>query len=308
MIGIFKIFDSHVHFYSNSFFRFLVKQKPNRADISTELKNIAAKGHIEIPGDDPVQLAKRWIEIIDKWKIERLTLIGSMPGDEDSVIKAVQAFPTRFTGFFTVDPNSNVLMDNASKRLKEDKLRGFFLYPSLFHISVQDEWLDPLFTLAQECSSIVFVQFGKLVIRPRDYAGIPTAVNEAFANPADLIPVAKKYGKVKFIIPNFGAGKFDEVLQVGKECPNVYVDTAGSNSWMADHPSKPDLKTVFKKALDVYGAGRMLFGSDSGMFPRGYRYDIVDNQLKLSQEMRIPTPDIKKIFYENMAGLIDGAV
>ncbi|HEY4611883.1 MAG TPA: amidohydrolase family protein, partial [Bacteroidota bacterium] len=97
-----------------------------------------------------------------------------------------------------------------------------------------------------------------------------------------------------------------EVLQLGKECPNVYVDTAGSNSWMADHASKPDLKTVFKKALDVFGAGRILFGSDSGMFPRGYRYDIVDNQLKLSQEMRIPTPDIKKIFYDNMAGLIDG--
>ena len=308
MIGIFKIFDSHVHFYSNSFFRFLVKQKPNRADINTELKNIAAKGHIEIPGDDPVQLAKRWIDIIDKWKIERLTLIGSMPGDEDAIVKAMQAFPMRFTGFFTVDPNSNVLMENAQKRLKEDKLRGFFLYPSLFQISVQDEWLAPLFSLAQETNAIVFVQFGKLVIRPRDYAGIPTVVNETFANPTDLIPVAKKYTGIKFIIPNFGAGKFDEMLQVGKECPNVYVDTAGSNSWMAEHASKPDLKTVFKKTLDVYGAGRILFGSDSGMFPRGYRYDIVDNQLKLSQEMRIPTADIKKIFYENMALLIDGSV
>ena len=115
MIGIFKIFDSHVHFYSNSFFRFLVKQKPNRADISTELKNIASKGHIEIPGDDPVQLAKRWVEIIDKWKLERLTLIGSMPGDEDAVVQAVKAYPNRFSGFFTVDPNSNVLMENAEK-------------------------------------------------------------------------------------------------------------------------------------------------------------------------------------------------
>lgn len=305
MIGIFKIFDSHVHFYSNSFFRFLVKQKPNRADINTELKNIAAKGHIEIPGDDPVQLAKRWVEIIDKWKIERLSLIGSMPGDEDSVVKAVQAFPNRFTGFFTIDPNSNVLMENAERRLKQDKLRGFFLYPSLYHISVQDEWLAPLFSLAQETNSIVFVHFGKLVIKPREFAGIPTVVNEEFSNPKDLIPVAQKYPKIRFIIPNFGAGMFEETLEVGKQCQNVYVDTAGSNSWMANHPSKPDLKTVFKKALEVFGAGRILFGSDSGMFPRGYRYDIVDNQLKLSQEMRIPTADIKKMFFENMAGLVD---
>jgi hypothetical protein len=48
-----------------------------------------------------------------------------------------------------------------------------------------------------------------------------------------------------------------------------------------------------------------LFGSDSGLLPRGYRYDIVDNQMKLVQEMRVPMADIKKIFYENMAGLVD---
>ncbi|MBF8248601.1 MAG: Amidohydro-rel domain-containing protein, partial [Bacteroidetes bacterium] len=39
---------------------------------------------------------------------------------------------------------------------------------------------------------------------------------------------------------------------------------------------------------------------------RGYRWDILDNQLKLLQEMRIHVPDIKKIFFENLAGLIDG--
>jgi predicted TIM-barrel fold metal-dependent hydrolase len=307
MIGLFKIFDSHVHFYSNSFFKFLVKQKPNRADINTELRNLASKGHIEIPGEDPVQLAKRWIDIIDKWKLERLLLFGSMAGDEDAVVKAVQAFPARFTGMFTVDPNSNTLMENAEKRLKQDKLRGILLYPSLYQISVNDEWLFPLFNLVQECKGLVMAHFGKLIIRPRDYAGVPTVTNEQFGNPKDLIPVAKKFTGIRFIIPNFGAGKFEETLEVGKQCPNVFVDTAGSNSWMADHPSKPDLRQVLQKALAVFGSGRVLFGSDSGMLPRGYRYDIVDNQLKLAQEMRIPTPDIKKIFYENMAGLVDGA-
>lgn len=305
MIGLFKIFDAHVHFYSNAFFRFLVKQKPNRADISTELRNIAAKGHIEIPGDDPIQLAKRWIDAIDKWKIERLVLIGSMPGDEDSVVKAVQTFPQRFTGLFTVDPNSNVLMENAEKRLKEDKFKGFFLYPSLYQISVNDEWLYPLYNLAQQSKAIVFVQFGKLLIRPREYAGIPTVVNDAFSNPKDLIPVAKKFPALRFVIPNFGAGKFAETLEVGKQCPNVYVDTAGSNSWMSDHPDKPDLRKVMQKALEAFTSGRILFGSDSGMMPRGYRYDVLDNQLKLLQEMRLPTPEIKKIFFDNLAGLID---
>lgn len=306
MIGLYKVFDAHVHFYSNAYFKFLVKQKPNRADISTELRNLAAKGHIEIPGEDPVQLAKRWVDIIDKWKLERLLLFGSMPGDEESVVKAVQTFPNRFAGLFTVDPNSNVLMENAEKRLKTDKLKGILLYPSLYQIGVNDEWLYPLYNLVQDCKGLVFVHFGKLILRPRDYAGIPTVTNDQFGNPKDLIPVAKKFAGIRFIIPNFGAGKFDEMLEVGKSCTNVYVDTAGSNSWMAEHPSKPDLRQVFQKTLQVFGSGRILFGSDSGMLPRGYRYDIVDNQLKLAQEMRIPTPDIKKIFYENTASLVDG--
>jgi len=49
MIGLFKIFDAHAHFYSNSFFKFLIKQKPNRADINAGTSELAAKGHIEIP-------------------------------------------------------------------------------------------------------------------------------------------------------------------------------------------------------------------------------------------------------------------
>ena len=305
MIGLFKIFDAHVHFYSNSYFRFLIRQKVNRLDINTELKTLATKGRIEIPGEDPVLLAKRWIEVIDKWKIERMVVISSLPGDEDEVVKAVNAFPTRLTGLFTVDPNSNLLISNAEKRLKQDRLQGIFLYPSLYHINISDPWLDPLFKLCEETNAIVYVQFGRLIIRPREFVALPTNIDESCANPKDLEPVAKKYPKIRFIIPNFGAGQLDETLALGKSCPNVYVDTAGSNSWMNDHASKPDLRTVFQKFIASFGAGRILFGSDSGMFPRGYRYDIVDNQTKLIQEMRVPLGDAKKIFYENAAALYD---
>ena len=115
-----------------------MKQKPDRADINSELKNLASKGHIEIPGEDPVQLAKRWIDIIDKWKLERLLLFSGIPGDELSIVKAVKAFPARFSGIFTIDPNSHLLMENAAKLMQEDKLKGVMLYPSLYQITVND--------------------------------------------------------------------------------------------------------------------------------------------------------------------------
>jgi predicted TIM-barrel fold metal-dependent hydrolase len=306
MIGLFKIFDAHVHFYSNSYFKLLIRQKLRRADINTELKNIASKGHIEIPGEDPIQLAKRWIETIDKWKIERLVLISSIPGDEDALVKAIKAYPDRLSGFFTVDPNSNLLMQNAEKRLLEDKLKGIVLYPSLYHLSINDEWLHPLLSLAQETRAIVVAQFGKLLIRPREFAGLRTIIDEEFTNPIELIPVAMKFPGIRFIIPNFGAGKFEEVLQVGEHCSSVYLDTAGSNSWMSANSPELTLKDVIAKVAKVYGPDRILFGSDSGLMPRGYRYDILDNQLKLVQDMRVPITHIKKMFYENLATLVGG--
>jgi hypothetical protein len=76
---------------------------------------------------------------------------------------------------------------------------------------------------------------------------------------------------------------------------------------MTEHADKPDLRQVFQKFMQTFGPSRILFGSDSGMLPRGYRWDILDNQLKLTQEMRISVPDLKKLFYENMAGLVDSA-
>lgn len=303
MVGIFKIYDAHLHFYSNSYFRYLIRQKPNRLDINSELKQLAGKGHLEIPGEDPLQLAQRWVEILDKWKIERSVLIGSIPGDEDSVVQAVKAFPKRFAGLFAVDPNSNVLVQNATQRLKNEKLKGFFLYPSLYQIQAGDPWLDQLYAIAAETKAVAYIHFGRLILRTRDFAGIPTVANEEFSNPEDLIPVAKKYPAIRFIVPNFGAGKFEQLLRVGKECPNVFVDSAGANSWIQQYPEPLDLRGVFQKMLGVFGPSRVLFGSDSGMLPRAYRYDILDNQLKLLQEMRVPNQDIKKIFYENAAGL-----
>ena len=53
-------------------------------------------------------------------------------------------------------------------------------------------------------------------------------------------------------MPHFGAGFFREALMLADLCPNVYLDTSSSNSWMRYEGL--DLKTVFRRALDVAGA------------------------------------------------------
>ena len=82
-----------------------------------------------------------------------------------------------------------------------------------------------------------------------------------------------------FVVPHFGGGFLREVLMLGMQCENVYVDTSSSNDWVRSQPGGMELADVFSDVLDVYGADRILFGTDSSTFPRGYRADIRDQQL-----------------------------
>ena len=95
-----------------------------------------------------------------------------------------------------------------------------------------------------------------------------------FSNPLDLHAIALRYPGLPFVIPHFGAGYLREALMLADLCPNVYLDTSSSNSWMRYEGL--DLKTVFRRALDVVGPGRLLFGTDSSFFPRGWNYDIFE--------------------------------
>jgi len=61
----------------------------------------------------------------------------------------------------------------------------------------------------------------------------------------------------------------------GAQCGNVYVDTSSSHSWLATEPNGLELADVFERALAVFGAERILFGTDSSLFPARWRRDLL---------------------------------
>jgi predicted TIM-barrel fold metal-dependent hydrolase len=124
-----------------------------------------------------------------------------------------------------------------------------------------------------------------------------------FSNPLDLHAVAAAHPKLKFVVPHFGAGYFREALMLASLCPNVYLDTSSSNSWM--RYESLDLRTVFRRALDVAGAGRLLFGTDSSFFPRGWNYDIFDVQTRTLLDLGIGEHDARRILGENLLGILE---
>ena len=86
------------------------------------------------------------------------------------------------------------------------------------------------------------------------------------------------------IIPHFGAGLFREALMVADLCANVRLDTSSSNGWIKYHPGLT-LSAVFQQALSVVGADRLLFGSDSSFFPRGWVKDVFEQQSSALDEI-----------------------
>jgi predicted TIM-barrel fold metal-dependent hydrolase len=58
------------------------------------------------------------------------------------------------------------------------------------------------------------------------------------------------------------------------------------------------------RTLDVCGAGRLLFGTDSSYFPRGWQHDIFDAQSKALYELGVTEADARAIFGENLLRII----
>jgi len=86
-------------------------------------------------------------------------------------------------------------------------------------------------------------------------------------------------------------------------CPNVFLDTSSSNSWMRYEGY--DLKSLFRRVLDVLGASRLLFGTDSSYFPRGWNYEIYEAQSRALLDLGISSSDARMILYDNLTGIFE---
>ena len=108
-----------------------------------------------------------------------------------------------------------------------------------------------------------------------------------------------------FIIPHFGAGLFREALLVADLCPNIYLDTSSTNRWMDYHASLT-LTDVFRQALKVAGPDRLLFGTDSSFFPRGWNRQIYDAQVSALEFEGVDESIRQRIFGGNFDRLFPG--
>lgn len=290
--GDLPVNDAHVHFFSHRFYSALARQK--------KVENAEALAPLlswEIAPPDPAALAKSWVTEFDRHGVNRACLIASLHGDEESVTSAVAAYPDRFLGFFMLDPLQPDALERVRSAAVNPQLHCMCLFPAMHTYSVADRRLVPLLEMASDHRLAVFVHCGAISMGVRKKLGLPGQFDMRFSNPLDLHPVALHFPQIRFIVPHFGAGLLREALMLADLCPNVWLDTSSSNRWTMYE--NLDLRAVFRRSIDAIGEARLLFGTDSSFFPRGWHAEIFKQQTTALYELGLNKEQAEQILSLN---------
>jgi hypothetical protein len=248
----------------------------------------------EVRSDE--EQAARWVADLDMKGVDRVNFMTG--GGNDNLAKIVNQHPDRFSGFAHHSPFSEDAPSELERAIKKLKLKGYKVIASSQAKSIDDKSVYPVWETAEKLDIPVIIHFGVLG------GGGGPARELRNMNPLTLWEVAKMFPRIPFVIPHFGAGYLRELLQLCWSCPNVHIDTSGSNRWMRWMPFEIDLKRLFRKTIETVGPDRLIFGSDSSYFPRGFSLLYLKEQLKACRSIGLREEYIKKIFYKNAAKLL----
>jgi uncharacterized protein len=282
--------DAHCHFFSSRFLELLAPEGGG-ADA------IAAKLEWDLPGT-ATELGDRWAVELDRHDIARAALIASIPGDAISVAEAVAHHPHRFVGFFMHNPAAASADATLQRALKELHMRAVCLFPAMHGYKLDGELVERVFRAAADHGVAVFVHCGVLTVGVRKKLGLPSRFDLRLGDPLALARIAGGFPQVPVIVPHFGAGFFRDALIAADQCPSIHFDTSSSNSWIR-FESALTLESVFGSALAVVGASRLLFGTDSSFFPRGWQSAIYEEQLRVMSAVGVGSDDRKTILAGN---------
>jgi predicted TIM-barrel fold metal-dependent hydrolase len=282
--------DAHCHFFSSRFLEILAPDLGHADDIAARLQ-------WDPPGT-ATELGDRWIAELDRHDVGRAALIASVPGDAASVAEAVAHHPHRLVGFFMHNPtglDSDAVLERS---LKTFQMHGICLFPAMHGYRLDDECVERVFQAATDHGAAVFAHCGVLTVGVRKKLGLPSRFDLRLGDPLALARMALDFPSVPVIVPHFGAGFFRETLMAADQCPTIHLDTSSSNSWIRFDGGQT-LEGVFRSALSVVGASRLLFGTDSSFFPRGWQAGIYEEQQRIMNSLGVSIGDRAAIFGGN---------
>lgn len=306
-----RIIDSHAHFEIKGF-----PITPSYASIYGEQRAAIVESKSQAlrenwrrawrfpvpdaPLADIGESVRKWLMDMDQKGIDRIVFLTA--SNNETMSRIIALAPDRFIGHACHDitqKDAPKLLEHAVTRLG---LKGFKAFAPLIDVPLSDSCLFPFYEVAEHYQVPILFHFGIL-------GGPGGIAHHQNISPMSIHDAAKAFPGIPFIVPHFGCGHPKDALFLAWACPNVYLDTSGSNQWMRFMPYPLTVRDMFLKCKQTIGTGRVLFGTDAMNFPRGVVQAYLDSQLRDCVELGFSETEVDDIFYGNAARLykVEGA-
>jgi predicted TIM-barrel fold metal-dependent hydrolase len=239
--------------------------------------------------------AQRWAEEVTTHGLDRVCFVTG--GGNDHLAEIVQLHPDKFIGFAHHEPFADGAAEELERAVEELGLRGYKVLAPTLDRPIADEAAHEVWEVCADHQIPVLIHFGILGAG----GGIAYHPN---INPIVLHDAAKMFPDVTFVVPHLGCGFITDTLMLCWACPNVYVDTSGSNQWMRWVQGDVTIRSLLRKYLETIGPDRILFGSDSSWFPRGFALRYLQDQVRELRFMNVGQDVLQKVFASNAARLL----
>lgn len=285
-----QVIDAHTHLFTVGLLEEVLSKMPPEAmprfRLALKERKFGRRGDT-LPEMSPEETACWYVERLHAANVAKALVVSVMP-DNQWTREFVAAAKGHVHALCNVDPT-----DPASPELLEREMKAGFKGIKLLPVNrcyrLSEPSFRPLFEKADELGANLIIHYGVTVDPGGDLR---------FADPIDLSPVARDFPNVTFVIAHFGAGWLDSVLRLAYQCPNVCVDTSGTNNWLDHHVPRMTLADVFERCLTSMGPERILFGTDSGT-TAPYRHWIRFMQERTLQEIGVSSADLDLIMRGN---------
>ncbi len=297
------VWDAHCHYHS----RIHLERRAQKQGLTLEelvkqyskytRRNDKKNVEYEVPPKDPADMGRKWLHEMDKYSkngviLEKVTLFAR---DLESLSQALSV-SDRLIGFIFLDLKEDknpkeVLTEAVSKY----GVKGIKMIPSNVATHLFSEPFLPIYEFAEKHKLPITIHTGLLI----------GGGDLHYLNPLDIQPIAREYPEVNFILAHLGGGYVREIMFLFYQTDNVHVDTSSSNIWYKYLPyPNISIKKVFQKYLKTGGPERLIFGTDSGSFPRGFRNNLLQDQLAILRSLGTSNEDIQKIMRDNFINLL----
>ena len=170
--------------------------------------------------------------------------------NNDIVLNAMKQYPDKYIGFFTLNP---VYRKESIEEIKRCVDLGMAGYKGYTQVKVNDPLYFPIIEKLTDLKMLVFMhtfcQLGMAGYRMKyDIGRFPDTTL-----PEDMVEAARRYPEAMFHFAHIaGGGDWEYECKMIKECPNIYVDTGGSNNE----------ENIIDFAIKQLGEDRIFFGTD----------------------------------------------